>query len=169
MSKVDPSFLKDVQRSGWHIEKVEPDHVIGKCPSHGCALRAKLAQGAKVPAVDPSQDRDKLDEPIESFDQLRRIMRARREGLGLTMHEVEELAGMSVDFVAKFEKDNPSKLPNMQTTLEWIQSLGYEVVIRKATMPPLTLRTICDTRDKLASRQKRFAMDERRRGQRGAG
>lgn len=163
MTKIDAKFLRQVQGSGWHVEAVGQDHCIGKCPAHGCGMRAKLMQGATIPPIDPTRERNRLDYPVGDFEEMRNLLRRRRVELALSIHEVEEVAGIAVDFLAKFEKDNPSKLPNIQTALEWVQALGFEVVLRPASMSTLGLRTICDTRDKLETRRKRFKHDERQR------
>ena len=91
------------------------------------------------------------------------FLRDRREGLGLTIREVEESAGITVDFLAKFEKDDPSKFPNAQTFFEWAKTLGYEVVLRPAPLPPTTLRILSDTRAKLRMRLTKFRIHGERR------
>ncbi|MFW8636972.1 helix-turn-helix domain-containing protein [Cribrihabitans pelagius] len=104
-----------------------------------------------------------LDRKVGSYDGARMALRARREALGLTISEVEELAGATVDHLAKAEKDGSSKLPNAQLLLEWAQALGYEVVLRPTELPAYTRRVICYTRDRLEARQKRFRLEGRRR------
>lgn len=163
---MNTNFLKAIQRAGWSLVSVTDDAAVAKCPAHGCGLRAKLAEGTHVPQVDANLHRSRLDMPVSGFDQLRLLLRDRREELGLSIHEVEEVAGIAVDFLAKFEKDDPSKLPNFQTAVEWMQALGYEVILRPTEMTPYALRTICDTRAKLGSRQKRHEIDKRRREER---
>jgi transcriptional regulator with XRE-family HTH domain len=161
---VESEFLKTVQKAGWQIERVSETDVTGKCPSIGCEMRAKLKPDAMVPQVASSCRSSPIDLPVEDFDGLRRLLRSRREALALTIREVEEIAGITVDYLAKFEKNDPSKIPNMQTALDWIQSLGYEVVIRPAEMTPYALRVICETRPKYESRKRRFEIENARRG-----
>ena len=160
---MDPKFVKEVQQRGWHVEAVTDEDVIGRCPSIGCGLRAKLNQNARIPDVDPGCRRSRIDKPVHNFEDVRKAMRQRREELALTIHEVEEIGGITVDYLAKFEKENPSKIPNASLLFEWVQTLGYELVLRPIEMTPYAIRTICETRDKLASRQKRFSNDKRRR------
>lgn len=166
---MDPKFVKKVQTAGWHITSVTEDAVVGSCPSVGCGLKAKLEPGGIVPDVDPGCRRNRLDEPVEDYDDIRRALRGRREDLGLTIREVEEIGGISVDFLAKFEKDDPSKTPNAQTLIEWAQALGYEIVLRPGQLTPYAVRTLCDTRDKYEARTRRFSIESRRRGQRAEG
>jgi transcriptional regulator with XRE-family HTH domain len=163
---MDPKFLKECEDAGWHLEFVGDDFVVGKCPSVGCGLRAKLDQDRAVPCADPGRRRDVLDLKVGSYDEARTVLRERRETLGLTISEVEELAGATVDHLAKAEKDGPSKVPNAQLLLEWAQALGYEVVLRPTELPALTRRVICDTRDRLEARRKRFRLEGRRRSKR---
>lgn len=163
---MDPKFLKDVENAGWSIEAVDQDSVVGKCPSVGCQLRAKLEQGRYIPRVDPSCRRSVLDHKVSSYDEVRELLRQRREGLGLTIREVEEIAGAAVDHLAKAEKDDPSKVPNVQLLIEWLQSLGLELVVRPGEMPAYTRRVIAETRDKLEARRRRFRLEAQRRGKR---
>ena len=163
---MDQKFLKAVENAGWSIESVDADSVVGKCPSVGCQLRAKLAHDKPVPRVDPSCRRNVLDRKIESYDDVRELLRARREGLGLTIREVEEIAGAAVDHLAKAEKDDPSKLPNVQLLVEWLQALGLELVVRPGELPAYTRRVIVETRDKLDARRRRFRLEAQRRGKR---
>lgn len=161
---MDVKFLREVQAKGWHVEAATETAVIAKCPSVGCNLRAKLACNAHIPEVDPNKSRGILDRKVEKYDDIREILRARREGLALTIREIEEISGIAVDHLAKMEKDDFRKQPNAQTLIEWAQALGFELVLRPIDMPIYALRTICDTRDKLASRSKRFSLENRRRG-----
>ena len=163
---MDAKFLKELQDSGWHIEHVSEESAICKCPSVGCGLRAKLTQGAHIPKVDPGHRRDLLDHPISQYDDIRRILRERREGLGLTIREVEEVSGMAGDHLAKAEKDDFVKVPNANVMIEWAQSLGFEVVLRPSGLPTYTRRVVAESRKSQASRQRRFSLERRRRGSR---
>lgn len=163
---MDPKFIKDVQAAGWHIEAATSEFVIAKCPSVGCNLRAKLNQDQHIPQVDPGCRRSFTDRKVEKFDDIRLILRERRENLALSIREVEEIGGIAVDHLAKMEKDEFTKQPNAQTLIEWAQALGFELVLRPAELTNYALRTICDTRDKVAPRQKRFTLEARRRGRR---
>lgn len=160
---MDAKFLKDVEGAGWSIEAVDDDSVIGKCPSVGCQMRAKLDHGKRIPQVDPGCRRDILDRKVGSYDEVREILRERREGLGLTIREVEEIAGCAVDHMAKAEKDGPVKVPNVQLLVEWMQALGLELVVRPGELPAYTRRVIVETRDKLDSRRNRFRLEAERR------
>lgn len=162
---MDRKFLEEIQEAGWHLEQVGKRQVVARCPAEGCGMRALLSTGAKVPQVDPNNARFGLDRPVESYDDFRRIMRERREGLGLRIADVEEVSGVGIDYLRKAEKEEPVKMANFQTALEWAQSLGYEIVLRPARIESgLALRTICDTRDKLERRITRNKNDRERRG-----
>lgn len=163
---MDPKFLKEVEQNGWRIEKVTDQFVIGRCPSVGCALRAKLDKNASIPPVDPGARRNRTDITIDGYDALRVALRSRREEICLTIKELEEIAGAATDHLAKAEKDQPTRIPNAMLLLEWIQALGYEVVLRPGELPAYTRRVICDTRNKYASRTRRFSLEQRRRGKR---
>lgn len=160
---MDPKFIKSVQASGWHIEAVTDNSVIAKCPSVGCNLRAELKLGGYVPDVDPNQNRDLIDRKVETYDDIRVLLRERRENLLLSIREVEEIAGLETDHLAKIERNDHNKIPNVQTLLEWSESLGFEIVLRPRPMTSYALRTICDTRDRAASRSKRMKLENTRR------
>ncbi len=160
---MDTKFLREVQKAGWFIEKVTDSFVIGKCPSQGCHMRAKLCHKMPVPAVDPLDRRAQKDITLTGYDPARRILRDRREKLALSIREMEEISGIVDDHLAKMEKDSYTKIPNAQTFIEWAQALGFEVVLRPAGLTLLSLRTIIDTREKLPSREARFKVEAARR------
>lgn len=162
---MDPKFLKKVQECGWHLEQVSETQVVGRCPAEGCGMKALLKQGEPVPQVDPDQRRNGLDVPVESFDHFRRILRERREDLGLRIWETEYMVGVAIDFFAKVEKENPSKTVNFQTALDWAQALGFEIVLRPTSIDNAqSLSIICETRDKLPYRRRRNNLERERRG-----
>lgn len=160
---MNPEFLKDIQKGGWVIEQVREDGAIAKCPAAGCGMRALLQVGRNIPSVDPTSDRDRRDQVIDSFEAIRELLRLRRNELALTIRETEELAGMAVDHLAKIEKPYPSRMPNFQIVLELAQALGYEIILRPAPMSPFSLRTISETRSKLETRKRRQAQFEAKR------
>jgi len=114
-----------------------------------------LRPGKSIPetcAIGP----DLAEVTVEHFETARVFLRDRREQLCLTIKELEEAAGITVDFMAKFEKDDPSKIPNTQTFIEWAQSLGYDVVLRPGKLPPNVLRLMADTRERVLARRNAF-------------
>lgn len=150
---VDQKFLRDVQAAGWQIKAADQSKVVAGCPRAGCALKILLRPDAPVPdTCKPGPDLAEVT--VRTYEDARVFLRARREALNLTIKELEEVAGASVDHLAKAEKNNPSKLPNAQLLVEWAASLGYEVVLRPASLPPMALRYISDTRQHVASRVK---------------
>jgi hypothetical protein len=152
MSPVDPKFLRDVQRSGWLLNKVERQEVTASCPNQGCGLKVALRPGGAIPqACTPHLAM--ADVAVGSFGDARKILRKRREDLALTIKELEEVAGAAGDHFAKAEKDDPTKIPNAQIFLEWAASLGFAVILRPVAMPPVALRMISDTRQKTEARR----------------
>ena len=150
---LDPKLLKDVQAAGWLVTSASQEAVIGTCRREGCGFKGSFKAGKKVPStalVGPG-DQEKV---VDGFDDAREFLGARRRSLGLTIAEVEEISGMAQDYLAKFEKDNPSKYPNAITFIEWAQGLGYAVVLRPAELSPLALRVISETRARADARAK---------------
>lgn len=150
--KIDPTFLRQVQTAGWQIAGATEDKVLAGCPTPGCPVKVTFAPGQQVrQACGQGQTSSVV---VGSFDDARLFLRARRNALALAIRDVEDVAGISVDFLAKFEKDDPSKYPNAQTFLEWVQALGYEVVLRPAVLPLYALRVIAETRPRTGARTK---------------
>lgn len=163
---VDLKFLRAVQKAGWQVQAADGDRCIARCPSPGCAVRVSLAPGKTLP--ERSSPSFAIERPIEGFEDARAFLRDRREDLLLTIREVEEIAGMSVDFLAKFEREDWAtagtvRQPNVQTFVEWAQALGYRVVLVPSELPPYALRMIEQTRARAASRLKRQHLERARR------
>ncbi len=161
---MDQKFLKDIQSNGWVIEAVEEGSCIARCPSPGCGMRARIKSSGAVPPR--LNDQVELDFNATSFNAARGFLRGRREELRLSIAEVEEAAGLTKDHLAKMERDDDLRIPNLETFITWANTLGFELVLRPAELPPVTMRMICDTRSLTARRGRRF-MVERDRRQRG--
>lgn len=150
---LDPKLLKDVQAAGWLITSASQDAVIGSCRRAGCTLKAKFSKGTRIQETD-SPGPDIQEKVIENFEDARIFLGERRRSLGLTIAETEEIAGMSPDYLAKFEKDKPSKYPNIMTFLDLAQGLGYDVILRPGQLRPIALRVISETRARADARTK---------------
>ena len=159
----DKRFLREVQNAGWNIEAVTENACIGRCPTLGCSMRALMTEGKQIPQrVVPGSP--SLDIVVESWDQLKVILKDRREELGLSIREVEEVTGIADDHIAKMEPKNASRQPNVDTLKHWTGGIGYEVVLRPVALPPVTLAMIEETRPKYTDRRKRFALERQRDG-----
>ncbi len=145
-------FLRDVQRAGFIVVGADAKGCVGRCGAPGCKLRVKLREGAAIPQR--AAITNILGVPLTSFDNARRVLRQRRKDLHLSIAEVEEVAGMTPDRLAKCERDEWTKQPNVQTFIEWAGALGFDVVLQPAAMPPLMLSTIVQTRALVASRSR---------------
>ena len=162
MTKIDPKFLADVERAGWFIQAVDEGSVIAACPRSGCALRTKLKAGTKPPETSrPGPDLASVR--MQTFDNGREFLRDRRVALGLNIKEVEEIAGAATDHLAKAEKDNPSRIPNVEIFLEWATSLGIQVWLVPGDLPPYTRRVIVETRPQLRLRMAKQPHHQARR------
>lgn len=155
--------LKRAQRAGWIIEGVSDDGMLCRCPSAGCGLRVKIKYGASIQSCDPGLSRDPRAIPVGSYEDVRKLLRERREDLLLTIPEVEEIAGITKDHIAKAEKENPTRTPGLDIIAEWAAALGYEIVLRPTQLSALSLRLIDETR---RYRGRRVQERERRRRQR---
>jgi hypothetical protein len=159
---IEPKFLNDVQRAGWNLVAVDEERAVAGCPRSDCNLTVNLKPGATIPEV--CRPKPPLAEhAIASFDAARVALRGRREELGFTIRDVENIGGIADDYLAKFEKDDPAKIPNAQTFIEWAQALGYDVVFRPTMLTAMALRTIADTRRMLEARRKHFEFRARSR------
>lgn len=159
---MDQGFLRDVQKAGWLINAVDETVVRVSCPRHGCNLKVNLRKGKNIPvACSPQPEKQYIE--IDGTDAIRLLYRLIREELGLTIKEVEEMAGASVDYFAKAEKNNPSKFPNFQSTLEWGKSLGVRILAERGPLPAMSLRYLADSRKQVAARLKMQAHHRARR------
>lgn len=155
---MDVPFLRKVQDAGWLIDRVDKNSVDAACPREGCSLRVKLRQGAAIPTACGGGASD--ERIIQNFEDARVVLLHRRQRLALSISDVEHIAGMTPDYLAKFGKENPSKIPNAQTFLEWAQALGMEVVFRPARLPMIGLRQVADTRALAGARVRQTAKQQ---------
>lgn len=148
---IERKFLDEVQRAGWIVKEASDEAVLGGCPRPGCGLKVALKPGVPIPKTCSGEDAVALVE-VRTFDDARKFLRERREDLGLSIKEMEEICGIAADFAAKFEKDDPSKIPNAQTFIEWAQGLGYVVFLKPGKLSSLAMETIAITRHRRAAR-----------------
>lgn len=161
-TETDMAFLAEVQRNGWNIVAVDESRVLAGCPRMGCGLRVTLKPGGKVPAT-CKPEAEFAEQVIGSGDDLRQFLRKVRDRMMLSIKDVEVCAGMPVDLLAKIEKDNPSKRPSLDLALEWAQALGCEIVVRRAALPRLTLRTLVESLPMMKHRRARQGFHQSRR------
>lgn len=157
---MDPRFLRDVQTAGWNISEVDDHNVLAKCPRFGCELKVLLNPAKPIPATRKT-DADLAEIAVPSFNAALEFLMDRRNELGLNQAELEECIGLTKDHLAKVESE--VRIPNIMTFIEWAQGLGYGVYLRPIGLPPLTLSTIAQTRDK-AKIRKAKALRQRSRG-----
>ena len=201
---MNQSFLKDVQAAGWMIRKVTQTAAIVSCPNPGCALNVNLELGRSIPKVNMPCS---IGSPIADFDDIRCRLRERRQELGFSIKDVEEIGGIAHDHLSKFEKDDPYRIPNMQTIIDWANALGnrlvfkrrdgegwdstefnfaffniasrkqsnavhvieiikgtgFDLFLRPDELPSRAIRIICETRDKVQRRARRFEIEAQRR------
>lgn len=156
--------LKKAQDAGWVLVGATDKYSICRCPSYGCGVKLRIPYGTTPQRCDPGLSRDPISEPVGSYDELRRKLRHRREEMLLSIPEVEDIAGLTVDHIKKAEKDNPSRIPEFDTLVLWAQALGFELVLRHSGLPNLGIRFIDDTR---RWRPRRKKMRDRLRRERG--
>ncbi|GIT90135.1 hypothetical protein JANAI62_03820 [Jannaschia pagri] len=135
-------FLKRVQRAGWILVTAHKGHCVAKCPNASCGMVAKFVPGKPIPQASPMTDHI----VIVSFEDLLAALKHRRHELALTIPEVEHAAGFSSDHLAKAESSKAVRTPGLQLCIQWAQALGYEIVLKPAPLPPVTLRHISDSR-----------------------
>lgn len=153
MSELDPKFLAEVQRAGWQIVTSDENRVLAGCPRYGCGL--KVAMSPEKPIPKACRQSNSLNEiEVQDFEDVRAFLRRRRLSLGLSIRDVEEIAGMTSDYLAKFEKDGPSKFPNVPTFIDWANSLGYRVSLRPYKLPAYAMRVMTEKRRAIARRRK---------------
>lgn len=141
-------FIREVQAAGWDIVAADTESVWAGCPRGGCNLRLRIKAGSSIPSV--CRSTPLLPEIVvkSHVNDARPALRDRRVELGLSIKDVEDCSGIAADHLAKMEKDDPSKLPNILTFVDLANSLGYDVVLRPsaAGLPPITIGRIIETR-----------------------
>lgn len=164
---ISRTFLDLVQRAGWHVERVEQDRVIAKCPADGCGLRVNLRPENAVPARSAMVLKEAdFYAQVGSYEDARVALRKRREELCLTQVELEEMAGFTFAHIAKAEKDDPIRHMTLANMAAWANSLGLEFVLRPMPIPPVALTQIVESRARVKARTSRNKIEARRRGQR---
>lgn len=146
---VDQNFLNEVEKAGWVLRYVKQEEVLVICPRHGCDLRITLKPNQPVPNSCGAMPETK-EIVFDSYDAWRKFMIDRREGLGLSIRDMEAIAGLADDHLAKIESE--TKIPNLETAIMISQAAGVQLFARFAPLIKLAKRTIVDTRDQLESR-----------------
>lgn len=145
--QVTPEYIRRVQDAGWHVVAADLESVWIGCPRGGCNLRTRLKAGGAIPTVCRSAPPIATITVDDYMRVARPALRDRRQQLGLTIKDVEEVSGIADDHLAKMEKDDPSKIPNILTFIDWARSLGFQLVLVPDAMPQVTITKIAETRE----------------------
>lgn len=157
---VTPEFLREVQRAGWDLMSVDLGSALVSCPRQGCNLRVRLKSGTAIPET-CGRGPDLRETVVRSYEDARIALRNKRHSLTLSIAEVEDIAGMASDHLAKAEKENPSRILTTNIFLEWCEALGFEVVLRPKELSPYALRVISQTRARSEARRNQIVRQRR--------
>jgi hypothetical protein len=148
------SWLREVQRRGWRIMEADQSSCIVGCDSATCGLRVKLREGGSIPGRLPVRD-DSGAISLTYNDDATDAVRGRMRDLGLIISEVEDIAGLEADHLAKILAPNVhSRVFTVGTLAPVAAALGMKLVLVPADLPPITLRYLAQTRDQQARRRK---------------
>jgi hypothetical protein len=140
----DPRFPQRVQSAGWVIRALTETGVIAACPRGGCSLKVDLREGAPIPTACAPVDTKEI--VVGSYEEMRVALRQRRQTLGMTIPDVEEIAGMASSHLAKAEKNDPSRIVGIDISALWAGALGYDIVLRPKPLTPKALRVLTEKR-----------------------
>ncbi len=143
--------LIEAQDKGWLLEDSDAAVVHVACPRAGCGLTLTLREGEPIPSCATGEAQEVI---VATHEDARRFLRARREQLGLSISDVEHLAGLASSHLLKAEKDNPARKVELDTLTLWANALGYAVALVPAPLHSATLRLIADTRHLQEQRQR---------------
>lgn len=163
---MDPKKLREIQEYGWEIAAVKENACFVRCPSRGCGMLARIEDGAKIPhRIKPEAIGEVR---VTQYSDIRDELRARRKELRLTSAEVDDVSGLTSGHIAKAEQDNPYRHITLPVLISWANSLGYNIALLPADLPPVTLRMISDTRkiEEARTRHPRFRTAARARDRR---
>lgn len=159
---IDHEFLRKVADAGWIMLAVDNEAVLCGCPRDGCSLKVRLAPDRPVPKT-CKRGPDLVEKTVKGFDDGRLFLRERREALCLTIEDVETIAGLSGSHVAKMEKDDPAKIPNIETFILWANALGYDLILRPGELSPYALRVLAKPSEKRRQIRMKYQISARRR------
>lgn len=158
---VTPEFLREIERHGWAIKSVDQSGCLARCGTGGCGLTIKLEPGAPIPPRNVPSGPSQLI-LTDGYDDARRALKARRQDLCLSITEVEEGAGLGHDHLAKAERTDYTRAPNIELFYFWSAFLGYRVALLPTPVPPIAARIIAENRGQVPARQRRNALERRR-------
>lgn len=92
---------------------------------------------------------------MTDYAQLLAFLSQRRENLALNMPEAEEIIGLADGHLNKLE--SLARQPWPQTLWDWVEGLGYQIVLRPVGLPPKALAVIARTRARAAAKRRRYA------------
>ena len=148
------SWLREVQRRGWRIMEADETSCIVGCDNSNCGLRVKLREGGSIPGRVSYRD-DSGTIPLTYNDDATDAIKGRMRDLTLTMAEVEDIAGLEPDHLAKILAPNVhSRVFTVGTLAPVAAALGLKLVLVPADLPPITLRYLAQTRSQQARRRK---------------
>ena len=155
-------LIEAVEGAGWVVDTIEDGSCIARCPSQGCATRIVVRDPGKPPQRRKSSDVVGVAPP--NWQEARKFLRERRHKLKVTISDVEDIAGLADGHVLKAEKNQPMRVPQFDTMMNWAAALGVEVWLIPKQLPRQLKARLAEAESKniLTRRASRFEQERLR-------
>ncbi len=154
-------WVKQAEKNGWRVEQINGSRLQLRCCKSGCEGQhtADLdALGDPPPPCDLPHAKGCSRKTFDAYECIVGEMRTKRRRLGLSQEDVNAAMGAADGYVNKLE--SLARVATFPTLQLWAQTLGLSITTSPAPLPPATIRTIENRKDRpYQPNQARFKHD----------
>lgn len=136
-------FIRETQMNGWRLWWANHNGLMFICGYQGCggSVRIRDWREAAIPDRCDGEHINNFCAPaIYAYEDLVAELRRKRHLLGLSQEELGFGSGLADGHINKLEADG--RTATLPTLLIWAGSLGYDITLTPAPVPPRILRMI---------------------------
>jgi transcriptional regulator with XRE-family HTH domain len=136
-------WINKAQLAGWRVTSAKDRTINLQCSRQGCAGSLSLPIENLGPTPAPCTMPHVGQYGAAAYDQYKLLVAQlvrKRRALGMSQEDINAAAGMSDGHINKLEAfARTAQFPTLQL---WAATLGTEITLRPAPLPPATARTI---------------------------
>tara|TARA_R110001606_G_scaffold77347_1_gene178801 strand:- start:259 stop:768 length:510 start_codon:yes stop_codon:yes gene_type:complete len=136
-------WIAEAQKAGWRVASAKDRTIRVQCSKLGCPGALSLPIDNLGPAPEPCSLKHQGQYGAPAYDQYKALVAQlvrKRRALGMSQEDINAAAGMADMHLNKLEAfARTAQFPTLQL---WAATLGVEITLRPAPLPPATARTI---------------------------
>ena len=136
-------WIKEAQSAGWRVTSSRGGTLFLSCSREGCKGAQSIDLGKLGPAPEPCTLDHNKQYARKVYDEYKSLVAAlvkKRRALGLSQEDINAAAGLAEGHINKLESF--ARTAQFPTLRLWAETVGLEITLAAAMLPPATARAI---------------------------